>query len=135
MITDFLPHRAPMLLIDRVDGVTAAGGTGHVRLSADAWYADAEGRTPAWIGLELMAQAVAACRGRYLAGQGSAPGGGYLVGTRSYRSTVPTFPPGVDLAIQVRLVEADDSGLSSFDCEILQDELPLATATLKVMEK
>ena len=129
----FLPHRAPMLLIDAVENVTPQGGTGHVRLDTQAWYADSEGRTPAWIGLEFMAQAIAACRGQQLALAGGPPVSGYLVGTRAYRSTLPAFPPGAALQIKVALRDEDPSGLCSFHCEILHLGLPVAEATLKVI--
>jgi predicted hotdog family 3-hydroxylacyl-ACP dehydratase len=122
-----------MLLIDSVEEVTARSGTGRVRLDPKAWYADATGRTPAWIGLELMAQTVAACRGQHLARTGGAPRGGYLVGTRSYRSAVPAFEPSASLDVKIVLVEEDPSGLCSFHCEILHLGRPLAEATLKVM--
>ena len=34
--------------------------TAHATVRSDAWYADADGAMPAWIGIELMAQAIAA---------------------------------------------------------------------------
>ena len=129
-----LPHRGPMRLIDAVSG-GAAGGVGWVRLDPGAWYADQAGRTPAWIGLELMAQTLAAWRGLALATAGSASRGGYLLGTRRFRSTVSTFPAGAELEIRVRLLEEDPSGLCSCHCEILQLGLPVAEATLNVMER
>ena len=124
-----------MLLIDSVEEVTAQSGTARVRLDPQAWYADASGATPAWFGLELMAQAIAACRGQHLAASGGTPRGGYLVGTRSYRSSLPAFPTGVDLLVKVQLVEEDPSGLSAFHCELFHQDRLLAEATLKVMER
>jgi predicted hotdog family 3-hydroxylacyl-ACP dehydratase len=123
-----------MLLIDAVADVTAQGGTGRVRLEPQAWYADATGHTPGWFGLEFMAQSIAACRGQHLAATGGAPRGGYLVGTRRYRS-VAAFPPGAELEVRVRLLDEDPSGLCAFQCEILHLGLVVADATLKVMEQ
>ena len=130
-----LPHRAPMLLLDGVEAVTAEGGTGRLRVDPSAWYANPAGAMPAWIGLELMAQTIAACRGQHLAALGGAPRGGYLVGTRSYRSTLAAFPAGACLAVHVQLKETDPSGLGAFHCEILHLGLPVAEAVLKVMER
>jgi predicted hotdog family 3-hydroxylacyl-ACP dehydratase len=129
-----LPHRAPMLLIDAVEAVTAEGGTGRVRLDPTAWYADAQGRTPAWFGLEFMAQSVAACRGTHRAAQGGAPRGGQLVAVRGFRCAAPAFPPGADLEVRVRLQDEAPSGLATFLCEILHLGLPVAAATLTVLE-
>lgn len=130
----FLPHRAPMLLIDGVAEASAQGGTARVRLDPQAWYADAQGDTPGWFGLELMAQAIAACRGQHLAASGGTPRGGYLVGTRSYRS-IPSLPAGVDLEVKVVLLDEDPSGLCAFRCELAHLGHPLAEATLKVIER
>jgi len=125
-----LPHRGPMRLIDALSGSTA-----RVRLDPQAWYADGAGRTPVWIGLELMAQALAAWRGATLAAAGGAPRGGYLVACRRFRSTLDAFPARAELEIRVRLLEEDPSGLCSCHCEILHLGQPVAEATLKVMEK
>ena len=135
MIEDLLPHRVPMLLIDGVAGVTAQGGTGRARLDPEAWHAGPGGRTPAWFGLELMAQTIAACRGQHLMTAGAPPRGGYLVGTRSYRSTLEAFPAGADLEIRVELLDEDPSGLCAFRCAILEGGTTLAEATLNVMER
>ena len=122
-----LPHRPPMLLLDGVDGEGA-----HVRVDPGAWYADAEGAMPGWIGLEVMAQAVAAHQGGKR--DGGAPRSGYLVGTRAYTSA-PSFPAGALLRVRVRLAEEDESGLCAFDCAILLHNAVVATATLKVMQR
>jgi len=124
-LEDLLPHRPPMLLLDGVDGDGA-----FLRVAPGAWYADAEGAMPGWFGLEVMAQATAACPGAEP--EDGTPRSGYLVGTRSYRS-VPSFPAGALLRVKVRLVEADESGLCAFDCAILLHDAVAATATLKVM--
>jgi predicted hotdog family 3-hydroxylacyl-ACP dehydratase len=129
-----LPHRPPMLLLDGVEGVTAQGGTGRVRLDPGAWYVDASGCTPAWFGLEVMAQAIAACRGQHRAALGGAPRGGLLVGARGYRSEGAAFPPGAELAVTVRLLDEDPSGLATFQCELLHLGRSVAGATLTVME-
>ena len=135
MIEDLLPHRPPMRLIDGVAGVTAQGGTGCARLDPQAWHAGPDGRTPAWFGLELMAQTIAACRGQHLRASGGAPRGGYLVGTRSFLSTLEAFPAGADLEIRVELLDEDPSGLCTFRCAILERGTTLAEADLKVMER
>jgi predicted hotdog family 3-hydroxylacyl-ACP dehydratase len=135
MIQDLLPHRAPMLLIDAVTAVDAQGGLGRVRLDPAAWYADGDGATPAWIGVEFMAQTIAACRGQWQRAAGGPARGGYLVAIRNFRSTVAAFPAGAELEIRVRLLDADPSGLCAFECAILHLGRALAQATLKVMER
>jgi len=128
-----VPHRAPMLLIGSVLCAGAEHCTTLTRVDPAAWYADQGGAMPAWFGLELMAQTVAAHSGGQR--QGPAAGFGYLLGTREYRSSVASFPAGDLLEVSVRLVYADPMGLRAFDCELRREGALLASATLKVIEE
>ena len=131
-LQQWLPHRAPMLLLDSVVEADDRGGTALARVDPGAWYADSAGAMPAWFGLELMAQAIAACRGRRVAAGG--PSRGYLVAARGYRSTVPAFGAGALLEVRVRLELEDPSGLCGFLGEILLGRQIVAKASLRVME-
>jgi len=135
LLPSWLPHRPPMLLLESVAEAHERGGAALARVDPAAWYADAGGAMPAWFGLELMAQAVAACRGRQLAAAGAPPRGGYLVSVRGYRCVRPAFPPGALLEVRVRLDLEDASGLRVFQCEILLDQASLASGTLALMEQ
>ncbi len=134
-LPSWLPHRPPALLLEGVAQAHAQGGTALARVDPGAWYADADGAMPGWVGLELMAQAVAACRGRSLAEAGAPPRGGYLVGVREYRCQVPAFPAGAALEVRARLDLEDPGGLRRFRCEILMAGALLAGATLTLLEK
>jgi predicted hotdog family 3-hydroxylacyl-ACP dehydratase len=129
----WLPHRPPMLLLESLREADERGGAARVRVDPGAWYADPSGAMPAWFGLELMAQTLAACRGRQ-AGPGGAARGGYLVAVRSFASTLAAFAPGALLEVRVRLQLEDPSGLCGVSGEIVQDHQVVATATLRVME-
>ncbi|MBN3729222.1 ApeP family dehydratase, partial [Burkholderia sp. Ac-20379] len=59
-VLDVLPHRGTMLLLDAIVACTQEAVEAHASVRPDAWYADAGGAMPAWIGIELMAQAIAA---------------------------------------------------------------------------
>lgn len=133
-IKDILPHRATMLLLDRMTGFSKECGSAEYSPRSTEWYADAQGNMPAWIGIELMAQTIAAHVGLQKRGEGAPPKQGALLGTRSYRSTVPAFKAGETLRIQTRVIYRDDSGLGAYDCSIARNDEALATATLKVYE-
>ncbi|NTV74153.1 MAG: beta-hydroxyacyl-ACP dehydratase [Holophaga sp.] len=131
---DLLIHRPPMLLLEAVldhghDGILALA-----RVDPGAWYADGEGAMPAWFGLELMAQAIAAFGGLDKRAQGREPRLGYLLGTRAYACTRPSFPAGCELRIRAKLKYLDDAGLSAFACGITLDGEEVATAILKTFE-
>ncbi|MGH6627203.1 MAG: beta-hydroxyacyl-ACP dehydratase [Burkholderiaceae bacterium] len=133
-VEDLLPHRDSMLLLDCVTDFGGESTTAQYTPRAAAWYADAQGHMPAWIGIELMAQTVAAHVGLVKRQQGAAPKQGVLLGTRSYRSTIPSFAADQPLRIHVTMIFSDASGLGAYDCSIGRGDEPLATATLKVFE-
>ena len=139
-VTELLPHRAPMLLIDRVVDFGNDALVAEYAPRADAWYADAceaGGAMPGWIGIELMAQAVAAHVALKKRQSGLPPKMGALLGTRSYRMLRPavaSFPAGQTLRIAVAENFRDASGLAAYECRIEDGAGILAQALLKVYE-
>jgi predicted hotdog family 3-hydroxylacyl-ACP dehydratase len=134
-VTELLPHRDAMLLIDRVlgnaDDCISVGAT----LSATGWYAEAGGNVPAWIGLELMAQAIAAHASLVAIAAGKPPRRGVLLGTRVYTTSVPAFRAGESLTITAQSSFHDHvSGLAAYICTIARAGTQLAEAELKVYE-
>ncbi|HNB42577.1 MAG TPA: beta-hydroxyacyl-ACP dehydratase [Burkholderiaceae bacterium] len=133
-VEELLAHRGNMLLIDRV--LAREGNTIRALALADAsaWYAEADGAMPAWIGIELMAQAVAALVGLVARESHQPPKQGMLLGTREYRSSRPAFPAGATLTVVASEVFKEDNGLAAFDATIELDGEVVAQATLKVYE-
>jgi len=134
VIEDILPHRGNMLFINRLIDFTSESTVAVYAPESKAWYANHEGNMPAWIGIELMAQTVAAHVGIHKRREGLPQKNGVLVGTRSYQAMTPHFVAGKSLKIQVTVIYQDISGLGAYDCTIADDNLILATATLKVFE-
>jgi predicted hotdog family 3-hydroxylacyl-ACP dehydratase len=133
-IKEILPHRDTMLLLDRILDFTNESASAEYSPRSNEWYADAQGNMPAWIGIELMAQTIAAHVGLLKRSEGAPPKQGALLGTRSYRSTVPAFGAGEALRIDVTVSYRDSSGLGAYDCSITRGNDVLASATLKVYE-
>lgn len=133
-ITEILPHRAGMLLIESIDSFDENGVQVCALPRSDAWYADAHGNMPAWIGIELMAQAVAAWVGLTMRLAGQAVKQGVLLGTRSYSADQPVFFASEPLAIKAVPIYRDESGMGSFSCEIWQKGQPIASAAINVFE-
>lgn len=134
-IDELLPHREPMLLLDRVLAGDADSLTAERTVRAGAWYSDETGAMPLWIGIELMAQAVAAHVGLQARLRGEAPRRGVLLGTKAMRSNQAAAPAGSVLHVAARLVYRDESGLGAYDCAITAaDGTDIAQATLKVFE-
>jgi predicted hotdog family 3-hydroxylacyl-ACP dehydratase len=89
---------------------------------------------PGWIGIELMAQAIAAHFNLHGREQGRPPRIGLLLGTSAYTSSVAAYAADAVLTIFARVIYVDDIGLGAYECTISQDEQELAQATLKVFE-
>lgn len=136
-IRQLVPHSGPMVLLDRVleaddDAICATVG-----ICADSLFYSAEaGGVGSWVGVEYMAQAIAAHAG-YLAWREGRPiQVGFLLGARKYSTVAPAFAAGSTLFVRARLVLRGENGLSAFDCAIAPgpDAAPLASATLTVFQ-
>ena len=133
-IEALLPHRGTMLLLDRVIAFEGDTTQSEYVPRPDAWYANAQGHMPAWIGIELMAQTVAAHVGLLKHDDGKAPKQGALLGTRRYKARQAVFTAGQVLCIKSTMVYRDASGLGAYDCSIWAQDQEIASATLKVFE-
>ncbi len=112
-----LPHSGPMRLLDRVlfhDATRTVCSADPLRAQL---FEDAEGRLPAWIALELMAQCAAAHGA--LAGPERAAGAGraLLLGARRLRLDVAALDPARPLEVEARH-RAGERGLVAFDCAL-----------------
>ena len=129
----WVPHRGAMSLLDTVvhhDDLTVVA---RVRVSADGPFTGADG-VPAWVGIEYMAQAVAAWSGARARSGGGSPRIGYLLGSRRYEAAVPAFEIGAELEVFAQCELMGDNGLGMFDCRITQDGRVLASGRLSVFE-
>lgn len=133
-IEELLPQRGVMRLLDGVQ----TWDTGHVVASARcepaAWYAEEPGNMPSWIGIELMAQAIAAHVNLLSRQPGSPIRRGVLVGTRSYRADPSRLASGAQLVVRADVVFRDETGLGAYDCAIACGGETIAEATIKVFE-
>jgi predicted hotdog family 3-hydroxylacyl-ACP dehydratase len=132
-IEQFIPHRGMMRLVDRVLACGEEHIVAEVRVPADALFGDARG-VPAWVGVEYMAQTVAAWAGHRARSRGEEPSIGFLLGTRRYQAHAPRFDAGAVLRVEARCELMGDNGLGMFACRILQGEAVLATANISVFE-
>ena len=131
-IRTLVPHSGPMVLLDRVDVVGPDALTALVTIRVDSQFSDGRG-VGSWIGIEYMAQAIAALAGHEAIHAGGAVKPGFLLGTRRYTCNVPAFPTGSTLAVSVRRELQGDNGLASFTCAIEGDGI-LAEATISVFQ-
>lgn len=141
-IAELVPHSGTMSLLDEVLAYDDDSLTARVSLSSHSLFAEPEG-VPAWIGVEYMAQAVAAYAGIIAKAKGEAITIGFLVGTRKYQCDRAYFPLGCDLIIHVDKELQGENGLGVFNCRINIDNSatnraertePSASASLNVFQ-
>ena len=116
-IEELLPHRYGMLMVERVVAWDPASATVSATPSAQGWYAEAGGM-PSRIGIELMAQAIAAHVSIVAWSKGEPPKKGVLLGARAYRATRPYFAVGGELIVKATRAFSDDTGMGAYDCTI-----------------
>jgi predicted hotdog family 3-hydroxylacyl-ACP dehydratase len=132
-IESLIPHRGAMRLIDRVLRVDAEHVLAEVEVPFDGLFVR-DGGVPAWIGIEYMAQAVAAWAGHRARGHGGIPQPGLLLGTRRYETRCDAFPSGARLEIEAQVELVGSNGLGQFDCRIRMDGHEVATARISVLD-
>ncbi|MEX1032919.1 MAG: hypothetical protein WDZ30_06130 [Cellvibrionaceae bacterium] len=116
-IDEVVPHAGIMSLLDRVADYGTDWLVAEVAIGPHTLFME-EGGVPAWVGIEYMAQAVAAFAGVQRQQQGLDAAVGFLVGTRKYSSSHSFFLEGVTLRIKVEREFQADNGLGVFDCSI-----------------
>lgn len=130
-VTDLVPHRASMLLIDSLLEDTSE----YVRVDAtvrrEQIFCTDDG-LPGWVGVELMAQCVACWAGLRRLERKQEVQLGFLLGTRRFEIQTPFIPVGTRLEIDARLEIVSEQGLAVFVCSIFRDGAVIATGSLNV---
>ncbi|MGI3744529.1 MAG: 3-hydroxylacyl-ACP dehydratase [Janthinobacterium lividum] len=115
---DLLPHAGDMVLIDQVLSFDEEQIHTRVIVRPGGLFNRPDGSMPAWVGIELMAQSVAAFAGCQARVKGDPVELGFLLGTRKFECNVEHFPVGSELTIHARRSLQDDSGMGVFECSL-----------------
>lgn len=134
-IENYVPHRGPMLLLDRLLQADAESAVAQVTVPRDGLFLQDAGM-PAWVGVEYMAQTVAAWAGWRALQRQQTVKLGFLLGTRKFQAHCSHFAPDMLLEVLVRSELVGENGLGMFDCQIRRQgcELVLAQARISVYE-
>ena len=130
-VRELLPHEPPMVFLDRVVSFEENRLTTEINVDRESPFCEDDGM-PAWVGIEYMAQSVAAYAGVQSRLRGDPPLLGFLLGTRAYECSVSRFPLGETLKVFVEQLFSE-SGLGAFSCSIETDR-PVASATINVYQ-
>jgi predicted hotdog family 3-hydroxylacyl-ACP dehydratase len=130
-IAELLPHAGDMILIEQILSFDDEQIYTRLTVKPDGLFNRPDGSLPAWVGIELMAQSVAAYAGCHARARGDAVALGFLLGTRKFECNVEHFPAGTELTIHGLRSLEDDSGMGVFECHINAPGIH-ATARLNV---
>ena len=120
-LRELLPHGPESTLLDRLVAYDERKSVAVVDIGPHSAFFDGEA-VPAWVGIEFMAQAVAAHAGFEARLRGEPPAVGFLLGTRSYENRIAAFPAGSRLTVTVEPLWIE-AGVAAFRCTIALDEI------------
>jgi len=129
---ELVPHSGTMSLLTRVTAHGEAWLEAEVDIHAASVFVEDAG-VPAWVGIEYLAQAIAAYAGLQQRKQNKAPKLGFLLGTRRYDVNTAWFATGQTLLIRVEQEMVADNGLHVFKGKLTANQIE-ATANLNVYQ-
>lgn len=131
-VAQLVPHAGRMSLLSRVVAYDEGWLLAEVDIDNDSMFANDRG-VPAWVGLEYMAQAIAAYAGLQERIQGGLPKIGFLLGSRNYSASTDHFARGQTFQVRVELEMVADNGLNVFNC-VLEGNNTRASAVVNVFQ-
>lgn len=120
-LAELIPHAGDMILIDQVLSFDDEQIHTRATVKPGGLFNRPDGSLPAWVGIELMAQSVAAYAGCHARRKGEPVALGFLLGTRNFECNVEHFPAGAELSIHGLRSLEDDNGMGVFECHLRGD--------------
>ena len=134
-ISRLIPHRDNMMMLDRVLAAAEESLSATVTITSQSMFFDEhQNAVGAWIGIEYMAQAIAAFEGLQALQRDEPVKVGFLLGSRRYESHCSGFMLGSVLRVDVQRVVEHSNGLAAFECSISESDKLLVTATVTVFK-
>ncbi len=134
-VESFLPHQRPMVLIDKIIDSQADQLTAQVTITPQSPYFDEQRQgVPNYVGIEYMAQTIAALAGVEAKRQQAPIKVGFLLGSRKLVFQTPTFKLNQSYQITVLRLYQEESGLAVFDCKIELENQIVASANVNVYQ-
>ena len=132
-IVDLVPHRPPMLLLDRVLSYDGERVVCETVLEAGSPFVE-QGHVPAVVAIEYMAQAIAAGAGLSARDRGEETTRmGFLLGCRDLAIAVDSFQVGDRLTVEARRTWGEKE-LGRFACKVRRGDEVLVEGALTVYQ-
>ena len=134
-IEDLIPHRAPMVLIDKLIAYQADHVTAQVTIEATSpYFDDALNGVPNYVGIEYMAQTIAALAGIEAKQAKRDIRLGFLLGSRKLVLNQNRYQLDHIYQIHVQRLYQEESGLAVFECKITEQDDLIASANVNVFQ-
>jgi predicted hotdog family 3-hydroxylacyl-ACP dehydratase len=131
-VAELVPHRPPMILIDEILDIGEKSLSARVALTERSPFVE-DGKLPALVTLEYMAQSIAAFAGAARRAEGKPVRLGLLIACREMELDVDSLSVGDELEVTVNQVWTDEQ-LGSFDCLVTRRGEKISRATLSVYQ-
>ena len=131
-LSELLPHKPPMILIDRVVDFKDDFIHASLTICKNALFFENDS-VPAYVSIEYMAQTVGIWSGLNLLKINKPPRLGFLMGTRRLRLEMTRFEEGSVLDVFGKCIYYSDT-IGSFECRVEIMETLAASATLNVFQ-
>jgi predicted hotdog family 3-hydroxylacyl-ACP dehydratase len=117
-VAQLVPHAGNMVLISQLLAADDQSAEAIVIVANNGLFCGDQNQVPAWVGIEYMAQTIAAWAGYHAYRLNEPVKMGFLIGTRRYSSNVNHFNCNDTLTVRIDKNFGEDSGLGSFNCVI-----------------
>lgn len=134
-VANFIPHRDPMILISKLLAHESDTLLTQTDINASSPYFDSKlNGVPNYVGIEYMAQSIAALAGVEAHMRNDIIRVGFLLGSRKLKMHISQFDLGQSYQTRVTRLYQEDSGLAVFDCQILHNQDVVAEANVNVFQ-
>lgn len=134
-VADYLPHRDPMILISRILAYCDDNLLSETVISEQSAYFDpTQQLVPNYVGIEYMAQTIAALAGVEAKANNLPICIGFLLGSRKLEMNTQGFKLGERYHTRVTRLYQEDTRLAVFDCQILHQDQVVASANVNVFQ-
>jgi len=132
-----LRHRQPMIFLDAILESSDRNLIACVRIREGIPFFEPKRGVPVWVGLEYMAQSIAALAGIRACQRNNQIPLGMIIGCRNYTCNTGMFAPDSELRISISELVVEENGFGVFDCNIkddcqVEDKCPIAQARISV---
>jgi predicted hotdog family 3-hydroxylacyl-ACP dehydratase len=129
-LTEFMPHRAPMLWLDRMTACSDTDVVCEKTIAKDDFFVE-NGGMSSLVTLELFAQTAAAHFGYLALSKGGGMTSGALLGTRKLELFVDRLLVGDTLVVRARQIMSMPP-VAQYECELIRERETIARGTINV---